>query len=134
MNQHIIRGCGIRKTISTKKARMPQLMYPGKKALMIALVKLGLYEAPTSYAFCLFSSSLIHSNSSLLPRAWDSASDEILNRSSLLIRLFDPVHTKGVSHLRIERNWLILIVIIRDPFSQCLLSILICHLPEEYFW
>ena len=80
-------------------------MNPGKKALMIALVKLGLYEAPTSYAFFLFSSSLIHSNSSLLPRAWDSASDEILNRSSLLILLFDPVHKKGFSHLKIERYW-----------------------------
>ena len=135
MNQHINRGCGILKTISTKKARMPQLMNPGKKALMIALVKLGLYEAPTSYAFCLFSSSLIHSNSNLLPRAWDSASDEILNRSSLLILLFDPVHKKGFSHLRIERNWWLCPNF--DSYNQgsfYIVKVYILHLPEEYFW
>ena len=47
MNQHINKGCGIRKTMSTKRAKMPQIRNPGKKALIIALVKLGLYKAPT---------------------------------------------------------------------------------------
>ena len=136
MNQHINKGCGIRKTMSTKRAKMPQIRNPGKKALIIALVKLGLYKAPTSYDFCLFSSSLFHSNSSLLPRTWDSASDEILYRSSLLIFLFEPVDKKGFSHLRIEKYmnmFQIKIEIIGYTFSPYNIPIQICHIPKEYF-
>ena len=106
MNQHINKGCRILKTISAKNARIPQIRNPGKKALTIALVKLGLYDAPTLDAFCLFCNSLFHSDSSLLPRTSDSASDEILYKSSLLILLFDPCHRKGPNHLRIEKKYI----------------------------
>ena len=99
MNQLIKRGWKILKRISSKKRYIPKKRSRGAKALAIALVKLGLYFDFFSEAFFLFSNSLFHSCSSLLPRAWDSSVVMTLYKSSFLRFFFDPSQTKVLFHL-----------------------------------
>ena len=99
MNQLIKRGWKILKIISSKKRYIPKKRNSCPKALAIALFKLGLYFDFFSETFFLFSNSLFHSCSSLLPRTWDSSVVTTLYKSSFVRFLLDPSHRKVLFHL-----------------------------------